>query len=167
MCPTTVWFLIQKQGVLSGLRKRGPACCSVDQKSFSDESQSLPFSFKSRSQKLEAVWRGTESKLLKVQRDVSTVSGDLGSHVFLLMLVYCIWSSWMPSTRKLYSTPYFLLLTIFMEILISFTVGLVHIAKKQQKNKKPHQNLVYRICGVSSSWTPDPTMHISWKSMLK
>ncbi len=37
--------------------------------------------WKSRSQSLEKEWRGTESMLLKVQCEVSTVSDDLGCHV--------------------------------------------------------------------------------------
>ncbi len=41
----------------------------------------LHFIWKSRSQSLEEVWRGTESMLLEVQCEVSTVSDDLGCHV--------------------------------------------------------------------------------------
>ncbi len=44
---------------------------------FSDESNF----WKSRSQSLEEEWRGTESMLLEVQCEVSTVSDDLGCHV--------------------------------------------------------------------------------------
>ncbi len=36
---------------------------------------------KKRSQSLEEEWRGTESMLLEVQCEVSTVSDDLGCHV--------------------------------------------------------------------------------------
>ncbi len=42
----------------------------------------------SRSQSLEEEWRGTESMLLEVQCEVSTVSDDLGCHV----ICWC-WSS--------------------------------------------------------------------------
>ncbi len=48
---------------------------------FSDESQFLHLIWKSRSQSLEEEWRGTESMLLEVQCEVSTVSDDLGCHV--------------------------------------------------------------------------------------
>ncbi len=48
---------------------------------FSDESKFLHFIWKSRSQSLEEEWRGTESMLLEVQCEVSTVSDDLGCHV--------------------------------------------------------------------------------------
>ncbi len=41
----------------------------------------LHFIWKSSSQNLEEEWRGTESTLLEVQCDVSTVSDDLGCHV--------------------------------------------------------------------------------------
>ncbi len=39
------------------------------------------FNLETRSQSLEEEWRGTESKLLEVQCEVSTVSDDLGCHV--------------------------------------------------------------------------------------
>ncbi len=42
--------------------------------------QILHFIWKSRSQSLEEEWRGTESMLLEVQCEVSTVSDDLGCH---------------------------------------------------------------------------------------
>ncbi len=51
---------------------------------FSDEKKKkliLHFIWKSRSQSLEEEWRGTESMLLEVQCEVSTVSDDLGCHV--------------------------------------------------------------------------------------
>ncbi len=41
----------------------------------------LHFIWKSRSQSLEEEWRGTDSMLLEVQCEVSTVSDDLGCHV--------------------------------------------------------------------------------------
>ncbi len=41
----------------------------------------INFIWKSRSQRLEEKWRDTESKLLEVQSEVSTVSDDLGCHV--------------------------------------------------------------------------------------
>ncbi len=57
---------------------------------FSDEStfQSMHFIWKSSSQSLEEEWRGTESMLLEVQCEVSTVSDDLGCHV-----IYWCWST--------------------------------------------------------------------------
>ncbi len=48
---------------------------------FSDESKFCISFGKSRSQSLEEEWRGTESMLLEVQCEVSTVSDDLGCHV--------------------------------------------------------------------------------------
>ncbi len=48
--------------------------------SFSDESK-FAFHLETRSQILEEEWRGTESMLLEVQCEVSTVSDDLGCHV--------------------------------------------------------------------------------------
>ncbi len=48
---------------------------------FSDESKFCISFWKSRSQSQEEEWRGTESMLLEVQCEVSTVSDDLGCHV--------------------------------------------------------------------------------------
>ncbi len=53
---------------------------SVVQSPLSDESK-FCISFGTRSQSLEEEWRGTESMLLEVQCEVSTVSDDLGCHV--------------------------------------------------------------------------------------
>ncbi len=53
---------------------------SVVQSPLSDE-VNFSFIWKSRSQSLEEEGRGTESMLLEVQCEVSTVSDDLGCHV--------------------------------------------------------------------------------------
>ncbi len=65
---------------------------------FSDESKFCI----SRSQSLEEEWRGTESMLLEVQCEVSTVSDDLGCHVICWCWSNVFWSpqSTQPSTRK-------------------------------------------------------------------
>ncbi len=56
-------------------------CCSVVQSPLFRWKYILHFIWKSRSQSLEEDWRGTESMLLEVQCEVSTVSDDLGCHV--------------------------------------------------------------------------------------
>ncbi len=61
----------------------------------------LDLIWKSRSQSLEKEWRGTESMLLEVQCEVSTVSHDLGCHV----ICWCwstVFSGKLPSADKLY-----------------------------------------------------------------
>ncbi len=63
-------------------------CCSVVQSPLFRWKYILHFIWKSRSQSLEEEWRGTESMLLEVQCEVSTVSDDLGCHV----ICWC-WSS--------------------------------------------------------------------------
>ncbi len=55
----------------------------------------LHFIWKSRTQSLEEEWRGTESMLLEVQCEVSTVSDDLGCHVFC----WC-WSTVFPEVQS-------------------------------------------------------------------
>ncbi len=56
-------------------------CCSVVQSPLFRWKYILHLIWKSSSQSLEEVWRGTESMLLEVQCEVSTVSDDLGCHV--------------------------------------------------------------------------------------
>ncbi len=68
------WNINIVRSILPGLRKKELDCCSVVQ-------NPLHFIWKSRSQSLEEEWRGTESMLLEVQCEVSTVSDDLGCHV--------------------------------------------------------------------------------------
>ncbi len=70
-------------------------CCSVVQSPFFRWKYILHFSWKSRSQSLEEEWRGTESMLLEVQCEVSTVSDDLGCHV--------IWWCWSTVFSEVHS----------------------------------------------------------------
>ncbi len=56
-------------------------CCSVVQSPSFQMKVNFAFNLESRSQSLEEEWRGTESMLLEVQCEVSTVSDDLGCHV--------------------------------------------------------------------------------------
>ncbi len=53
----------------------------------------LHFIWKYMSQSLEEEWRGTESMLLEVQCEVSTVSDDLGCHV-----IHCVF--WSPQSTQ-------------------------------------------------------------------
>ncbi len=85
------------------------------------------FRLETRSQSLEEEWRGTESMLLEVQCEVSTVSDDLGCHV----ICWC-WSTVFSEVHSQHShlpghfraLPCFLLLTSFMEMQIHFPAGL-------------------------------------------
>ncbi len=63
-----------RQKHLTWAKEKELDCCSVVQ-------NPLHFIWKSRSQSLEEEWRATESMLLEVQCEVSTVSDDLGCHV--------------------------------------------------------------------------------------
>ncbi len=60
----------------------------------------IKLNWKSRSQSLEEVWRGTESMLLEVQCEVSTVSDDLGCHV----ICWC-WSTGFSEVHSQRSHP--------------------------------------------------------------
>ncbi len=91
----------------------------------------LHFIWKSKSQSLEEEWRGTERIHVAWSPVWSFHSQwwfELSCH--LLVLVHCVfWSpqSTQPSTRKFKSTPCFLLLTSFMEMLISFCSRTWHL----------------------------------------
>ncbi len=60
------------------------------------------FHLETRSQSLEEEWRGTESMLLEVQCEVSTVSDDFGCHVicWCWSTVFSEVQSTQPSTRN-------------------------------------------------------------------
>ncbi len=112
---------------------------------FSDKSK---FCILFGNQGLEEDWRGTESKLLEAQCEVSEVSDDLGCRDGLLVLVHCVLSSpksTQLSTRRFWSTLCFLLLTSFMEMLISFsgrTLSPAHTAKTTSKWFADHDIIV-------------------------
>ncbi len=102
-------------------------CCPVVQSPLFQIKLNFAFHLETRSQSLEEERRGTESMLLEVQCEVSTVSDDLGCHV----ICWC-WSivfsevhsqrSHLPGNFR--ALTCFLLLTSFMEMLISFPAGL-------------------------------------------
>ncbi len=66
------------RSILPGLRRKITGLLLMCPKS---SFQILHFIWKSRSQNLEEEWRGTESMLLEVQCEFSTVCDDLGCHV--------------------------------------------------------------------------------------
>ncbi len=79
--PSHFWNRNIVRGVLPGLRRKELDCCSVAQSPLFRWKYILHFLWKSGSQSLEEERRGTESKLLEVQCEVSTVSYDLGCYV--------------------------------------------------------------------------------------
>ncbi len=106
----------------------------------------------------------------------------------LLVLVHCVfWSpqSMQPSTRKCLSTSCFLLLTSFMEMLISFSSRTWHLPTLPKVPKDGSMTMVLlcligqqtsltwaplRIYGILSrgKWeTPDPTMQMTWRPLSK
>ncbi len=75
--PSHFWNRNIVRNILPGIsRKRTGLLVSGPKSSFQ-----MKEIWKSRSQSLEEEWRGTESMLLEVQCEVSTVSDDLGCHV--------------------------------------------------------------------------------------
>ncbi len=69
------------RSVLPGLwRKRTGLLLSGPKSSFQMK-VNFAFHLETRSQSLEEEWRGTDSMLLEVQCEISTVSDDLGCHV--------------------------------------------------------------------------------------
>ncbi len=76
--PSHFWTRDNVRSILPGLWRKRTQWSKV---LFSDESKFFISFGITRSQSLEEEWRGTESMLLEVQCEVSTVSDDLGCHV--------------------------------------------------------------------------------------
>ncbi len=84
--------------------------------------------------------------------------------------------SMQPSTRKFYSTSCFLLLTSFMEMLISFSSRTWHLPTLPKVPKAGSMTMVL-VCLIGQQthqtrtrgrWeTPDPTMQMSWRPLSK
>ncbi len=145
------------------------------------------FHLETRSQSLEEEWRGTESMLLEVQCEVSTVSDDLGCHV----ICWC-WStvfsevhsqrSHLPGDfRALHASFCWQALWRFW---FHFPAGLGTCPHCQRYQKLVQWPWCYcawlasklawpeplRIYGVLSRgrWeTPDPTMQMTWRPLSK
>ncbi len=101
--PSHFWNRNIIRRILPGLKRKRTGLLLSGPKSSFQMKVNFAFIWKSRSQSLEEVWRGTESMLLEVQCNVSTVSDDLGCHV----ICWCwstvfseVHSQRMPSTRK-------------------------------------------------------------------
>ncbi len=69
------------RNILPGLRRKTTVLLLSGPKSSFQMKVNFAFNLEIRSQSLEEEWRGTESMLLEVQCEVSTVSDDLGCHV--------------------------------------------------------------------------------------
>ncbi len=118
------------------------------------------FHLETRSQSLEEEWRGTDSMLLEVQCDVSTVSDDLGCHV----ICWC-WSTVVSEVHSQCShlpgnfraPPCFLLLTSFMEMLILFSSRTWHLPTLPKVPKAGSMTMVL-LCLIGQqtrlTWTP-------------
>ncbi len=77
--PSHFWTRDNVRSILPGLwRKRTGLLLSGPKSSFQ---MKINFAFHLETRSLEEEWRGTESMLLEVQCEVSTVSDDLGCHV--------------------------------------------------------------------------------------
>ncbi len=79
--PSHFWNRNIVRSILPGLRRKRTGLVQWSKVLFSDESQFCISFGNQGSQSLEEEWRGTESMLLEVQCEVSTVSDDLGCHV--------------------------------------------------------------------------------------
>ncbi len=85
-------LLIQKhrQKHLTWVKEKKLDCCSVDESHLFKWKYILHLIWKSRSQSLKEVWRGTESMLLEVQCEVSHGQWWFGLPCHLLVLVHCV-----------------------------------------------------------------------------
>ncbi len=153
-------------------------CCSVVQSPLFRWKLILLFIWKSRSQSLEEEWRGTESMLLEVQCEVSTVSDDLGCHI----ICWC-WStvfSEVHSQRRHLPGDYRALHASFCwqalwRCWVHFPAGLgtcTHCQRYQKLVQWPWcycawltNKLAWPEPQRESRWeTPDPTMQMTWRT---
>ncbi len=74
------------------------------------------FHLETRSQSLEEEWRGTESMLLEVQCEVSTVSDDLGCHVPSIEYIYSKWT-YFPEGQQFTKNVFFIGLIKYSNLL--------------------------------------------------
>ncbi len=155
--PSHFWTRDNVRSVLPGLWRKRTQWSKV---LFSDESK-FCISFGNQGPRvLEEEWRGTESMLLEVQCEVSTVSDDLGCHVI------CWW--WSTVFSEVHSQrshlpgnfralPCFLLLTSFMEMLISFSSRTWHLPTLPKVPKAGSMTMVL-LCLIGQqthqTWTP-------------
>ncbi len=79
--PSHFWTRDNIRSVLPGLWRKRTGLLLSGLKSSFQMKLNFAFHLETRSQSLEEEWRGTESMLLEVQCEVSTVSDDLGCHV--------------------------------------------------------------------------------------
>ncbi len=79
--PSHFWNRNIIRSILPGLRRKRTGQQLCGPKSSFQMKINLAFHLESRSQSLEEEWRGSESMLLEVQCEVSTVSDDFGCHV--------------------------------------------------------------------------------------
>ncbi len=144
---------------------------------FSDE-RNFALLWKSGSQSLEEEWTDTESMLLEVQCEVSTVSDDLGCHVICWCCPLCFLKStvnaaiyqeilehfMLSSADKLYGDADF----IFQQDLAP-----THTAKGTKIWFNDHgvtawlaSKLTWSEPHWESRWeTPDPTMQMTWRQL--
>ncbi len=121
-------------------------CCSVVQSPLFRWKKILHFIWKSRSQSLEEEWRGTESMLLEVQCEVSTVSDDLGCHV----ICWC-WSTVFSEVHSQRSH----LPSTFMKMLISFSSRTWHLPTLPKVPKAGSMTMVL-LCLICQQTWPEP-----------
>ncbi len=79
--PSHFWTRDNVRSILPGLWRKITGLLLSGPKSSFQMKVNFAFHLESRSQSLEEEWRGTESMLLEVQCEVSTVCDDLGCHV--------------------------------------------------------------------------------------
>ncbi len=155
-------------------------CCSVVQSPLFRWKYILHFIWKSRSQSLKEEWRGTESMLLEVQCEVSTVSDDLGCHV----ICWC-WStvflevhsqrSHLPGHFRALHASFCWQAFIFQQALAP-----AHTAKGTKSwfndhgitvldwpANSPELNPIYGVLSRGRWATPDPTMQMTWRPLSK
>ncbi len=91
--PRQFWNRNQVRNILSGLKRKRTGLLLSGPKSFFQIKVNVAFHLEIKVWSLEEEWRRTESKLLKVQCEVSEVCDDLGCCDVCWCLVHCVLSS--------------------------------------------------------------------------
>ncbi len=156
--PNHFWNRNIVRSILPGIRRKRTGLLLSGPKSSFQMTVNVTFNLEIKVPESERRVERHRIHVLEVQCEVSTVSDGLGCR-HLLVLVYCVfWSpqSMQTSTKKCWSTSCFLLLTSFMEMLISFSSRTWHVHTLPKAPKAGSMTMCYCAWLASKLAWPEP-----------